>query len=54
MMIMGGAIVSLSQGFLADVASIGVRFSFFAGVICFGYLAFYAVSMLKRFKLDGH
>jgi MFS transporter, FHS family, L-fucose permease len=54
MMIMGGAIVSLSQGFLADVASIGVRFSFFAGVICFGYLAFYAVSMLKRFKLESH
>lgn len=54
MMIMGGAIVSLSQGLLADVASIGVRFSFFAGVACFGYLAFYATSMLRRFSTEGN
>lgn len=54
MMIMGGAIVSLSQGLLADVASIGVRFSFFAGVLCFGYLAFYATSMLRRFSTEGN
>jgi FHS family L-fucose permease-like MFS transporter len=49
MMIMGGAIVSLSQGFLADMPQVGVRFSYFAGVFCFLYLVFYASSMRKLF-----
>ena len=44
-MIMGGAFISLFQGFLADVDWIGIRFSYFAGVFCFLYLAFYALKM---------
>ncbi len=53
MMIMGGAVISLSQGFLADVPSIGVRYSYFIGVLCFAYLAFYAFSMKRFFQQKG-
>jgi MFS transporter, FHS family, L-fucose permease len=41
MMIMGGGIVSYLQGLLAD--KIGIQYSYIIGVICFAYLAFYAV-----------
>ncbi len=50
MMVMGGAIISLTQGFLADIEGIGIRYSFFMGVICFIYLAFYALRMHAYFK----
>ena len=40
MMIMGGGLVSLLQGYLADVFSI--HFSYIVGIACFAYLAFYA------------
>lgn len=43
MMIMGGGFISLLQGALADHPSIGIRLSFFVGVVCFAYLAFYAI-----------
>jgi FHS family L-fucose permease-like MFS transporter len=45
MMIMGGAFLSLLQGFIADVPFFGVRYSFIVGVACFVYLAFYALKM---------
>ena len=50
MMIMGGAIMSLTQGVLADIPAIGIRYSFFVGVACFIYLAYYATRMKKQFK----
>jgi len=50
MMIMGGAIMSLTQGVLADIPAIGIRYSFFVGVACFIYLAYYAIRMKKQFK----
>src|SRR5690606_10613936 len=40
MMIMGGGLVSLFQGWLADVTT--VHMSFIVGVACCAYLAFYA------------
>ena len=43
MMIMGGGVISLLQGYLADLESIGIKFSFFVGVACFVYLSFYAL-----------
>ena len=54
MMIMGGAIISLSQGILADIPSVGIRYSFIIGVICFSYLAFYAMKMKIHFKEKSH
>lgn len=51
MMIMGGGIVSLIQGYLADLTTI--HFSYIVGVICFAYLAFYAVRVSKILKDQG-
>ncbi|GAB2502353.1 hypothetical protein GCM10027084_16040 [Pseudoxanthomonas sangjuensis] len=53
MMIMGGGIVSWLQGTLAD--SVGLHMSFWVGVACFTYLAFYALrasGVLKRQGID--
>lgn len=45
MMIMGGGFVSLLQGYLADDALLGIQHSYWVGVVCFAYLAFYAWRM---------
>jgi FHS family L-fucose permease-like MFS transporter len=45
MMIMGGGIVSWVQGLLADM--ITVNYSYIIGILCFAYLAFYAVQAKK-------
>ena len=47
MMIMGGGFVSVLQGYLADTSSVGIRGSFWVGVFCFAYLAFYALVLGK-------
>lgn len=51
MMIMGGGLVSWLQGWLADDALMGIRNSYYVGVACFIYLAFYgwkAGQILRR------
>lgn len=40
MMIMGGGLVSLAQGALAD--AVGIQASYWVGILCFAYLAFFA------------
>jgi len=53
MMIMGGGLVSWLQGWLADTG--GIHLSFFVGVACFAYLAFYAArtpGILRRQGID--
>jgi FHS family L-fucose permease-like MFS transporter len=42
MMIMGGGFISVAQGALADDKYLGIQYSYFVGVACFAYLAFYA------------
>lgn len=51
MMIMGGGIISLLQGALAD--TVGVHMSFWVGVACFAYLAFYALRAAGILKAQG-
>lgn len=51
MMIMGGGIVSYIQGVVGD--SIGIQESYIVGILCFAYLAFYAVSASKSLKKQG-
>ncbi len=51
MMIMGGGIISFLQGFLSDHTSIKV--SYFVGVACFAYLAFYAWKVSSILKAQG-
>lgn len=41
MMIMGGGVVSILQGWLAET-SVGIQMSYIVGIICFVYLAIYA------------
>jgi len=52
MMIMGGGIISLLQGYLADT-SIGIQWSYMVGVACFCYLAFYAIKAKSILKSQG-
>ncbi|WP_415325476.1 sugar MFS transporter [Chryseobacterium sp. MMS23-Vi53] len=51
MMIMGGGIVSLIQGYVADLTTIHI--SYIVGVICFAYLAFYAIRVSGILKSQG-
>ena len=50
MMIMGGGVVSLLQGYLADENRLGIQNSYIVGVLCFAYLAFYAWQVKSIFK----
>lgn len=45
MMIMGGGFVSVFQGWLGAEELAGIRASYWVGVACFAYLAFYAYRM---------
>jgi MFS transporter, FHS family, L-fucose permease len=51
MMIMGGGIISWLQGFVADHTNI--NFSYIIGIICFAYLAFYAIVVTNILKKQG-
>jgi FHS family L-fucose permease-like MFS transporter len=51
MMIMGGGILSWLQGLLAD--AITVNYSYIIGVLCFTYLAFYAIHVRKILRKQG-
>lgn len=42
MMIMGGGVISVLQGKLSEDNLLGIQRSYFVGVICFAYLAYYA------------
>jgi MFS transporter, FHS family, L-fucose permease len=55
MMIMGGGFISLLQGYLAKDNLLGIQYSYIVGVLCFAYLAFYAIrakTILKRQGID--
>jgi len=49
---MGGGIISLLQGFLADKL-LGIQWSYLVGVACFIYLAFYAIKVKAILKSQG-
>lgn len=53
MMILGGAIIPPIQGKLADMPSIGIHNSYWMAVICFAYLAFFAVSVKGILRRQG-
>ncbi|MFN4284638.1 MAG: MFS transporter [Lacibacter sp.] len=53
MMIMGGGIISLLQGYLASDALLGIQWSYLVGVACFAYLAFYALRAKALLKAQG-
>lgn len=53
MMIMGGGFISLFQGYLAGDGLLGIKYSYIVGVLCFAYLAFYAVRVKSILKHQG-
>ncbi len=53
MMIMGGGIISLLQGVVADDKILGIQWSYLVGVACFAYLAFYAIKAKSILKSQG-
>lgn len=53
MMIMGGGIISLLQGYLAGDALLGIQQSYWVGVLCFAYLAFFAWKVAKIHRAHG-
>jgi FHS family L-fucose permease-like MFS transporter len=53
MMIMGGGVVSLLQGYLAKDSLLGIQWSYMVGVACFAYLAFYAIRAKAILKGQG-
>lgn len=53
MMIMGGGIISLLQGWLAADNLLGIQWSYLVGVACFSYLAFYAWRVKSILRHQG-
>ena len=53
MMIMGGGIISLLQGYLAGDHLLGIQWSYLVGVACFVYLAYYAIKAKSVLKEQG-
>jgi len=52
-MIMGGGFISVLQGYLSADHLLGISFSYFVGIACFIYLAYYAVRSKKDLKTQG-
>jgi MFS transporter, FHS family, L-fucose permease len=53
MMIMGGGFISLLQGWLASENLLGIQNSYFVGVACFLYLAYYGWKAKHILKAQG-
>jgi FHS family L-fucose permease-like MFS transporter len=52
-MICGGGVVSLLQGYLSDDSRLGISLSYFVGIACFVYLAYYAIKAKSDLKNQG-
>ena len=52
-MIMGGGVISVLQGYLAADHLLGISLSYFVGIACFIYLAYYAVKTKSDLKKQG-
>ena len=52
-MICGGGVISLLQGYLSADHILGISFSYFVGIACFVYLAYYAVKSTRDLKIQG-
>jgi FHS family L-fucose permease-like MFS transporter len=53
MMIMGGGLIAVLQGWVADDKILGIQYSYIVGALCFAYLAFYAVRVKSILKSQG-
>ena len=53
MMIMGGGFIAALQGYLASDKLLGIQYSYVVGVICFAYLAFFAIRAKTILRSQG-
>ena len=53
MMIMGGGFIAALQGLLGSDNLLGIQYSYIVGVICFAYMAFYAIKAKTILKSQG-
>ncbi|MET6995758.1 MFS transporter [Chitinophaga defluvii] len=53
MMILGGALVPPVQGGLADIPMVGIHMSYIIPVLCFAYLAYFAIRVKNILKFQG-
>ena len=53
MMILGGGIIPPIQGKLADIPMVGIHQSYWVTVICFAYLAFFAITVKRMLQKQG-
>ncbi len=53
MMIMGGGLISWLQGYVAADNLLGIQYSYIVGVVCFAYMAFYAIRAKQVLKVQG-
>ncbi len=53
MMIMGGGFIAALQGYLASDKLLGIQYSYIVGVVCFLYLAFFAVRAKSILRSQG-
>lgn len=50
---MGGGVISLLQGYLSADHLLGISLSYFVGIACFLYLAYYAIKSKGDLKKQG-
>jgi MFS transporter, FHS family, L-fucose permease len=53
MMILGGAVIPVLQGWLADMPSIGIQNSYFLALACFAFLFFFALRVQGILRKQG-
>lgn len=53
MMIVGGAVIPLLQGFVADLPGVGVKLSFVVPMAAYGYLVFYGLKGYRPVAAEG-
>jgi FHS family L-fucose permease-like MFS transporter len=53
LMIMGGGVISVTQGWLSDNSLLGIQQSYWVGVVCFAYLIYFAIRSSSILKSKG-
>jgi FHS family L-fucose permease-like MFS transporter len=53
LMIMGGGVISVTQGWLSDDSLLGIQQSYWVGVVCFAYLIYFAIRSSSILKSKG-
>ena len=50
---MGGGFIAALQGWLGSDNLLGIQYSYIVGIVCFAYMAFYAIRSKSILKAQG-